>query len=493
MTDVPIDLDEYLKKELAADLSSDRPKVRKDAVTVLGRLGTGTRTLEILKTVADSDPDEGTRGQARSVYGDLWARVQEADGVKRSVADEADPSRLDLGAFAKALEDESPVRRLRALLEGINMFDERMAPLVLARLEVEQDDWVLATMVKAIAVGGDVAHIERIAPFLKDDRRARLVANTIEAIACIDPQAARGMLRPFINHGDSRVQSTAVIALYRVEASEAMEALRGMARSPLARSREAAVHCLTQIDDRDARDILLAMLNGENNYQLVERVVTFLIAKGDVAVAAKALALTQAPNGVAGVFAYKRVVRGISERLKVPEHQLKSDVPAAEIELFVRLALHRGAGRTGTVPVRSPSRPERTTVAAAPPRKSHAQAFAVGALVLVCGAGAWVALGPGTSERGVPAVTASVSPQSLSTTPSPAAFANAVVSWELTVKDLDPTGRQMHLFTGTTRVAAVFDRPCDVRPGDRVRVRGRVMGRSRFGPVHLEGLAVERL
>lgn len=484
---MPIDLDDYLKKELAADLSSDRAKVRKDAVTVLGRLGTGTRTLEILKQVADSDPDEGTRGQARSVYGGLWERVQQADGVKRSVADEADPTRLDLELFAKALEDESPVRRLRALLEGIHLFDPRMAPLVIPRLALETDDWVLATMVKAVAVGGDVAHIPLLEPFLKDERRPRLVANTIEAIACLDPQTARDTLRPFIHHGDSRVQSTAVIALYRVDAAEAFEALRGMARSQLPRSREAAVHCLTQIDDRDAHDILLAMLNGENNYPLVERVVVFLSARGDASAGAKAQALAAAQN-VAGVFAYKRVARGIAGRLGIPETQLKTDVPAAEIEVFVRQALNRQA-KTGTVPVRAPTRPEPV---APPPRKGQGQALAAAALVLLCAAGAWFAL-DGRDERGMPPVTASVSPQALSTTPSPAAFANAVVSWDLTVKDLDPTGRQLHLLDGRTRVAAVFDRPCDVRPGDRVRVRGRVTGRSRFGPVHLEGLAVERL
>jgi len=111
------------------------------------------------------------------------------------VADPADPAKLDFDRFARALRDESPVRRLRGLLEAIAVGDPAMLHPTLQRLEIEQDDWVLATLVKVVGRAGTADHVAKIQRFLEDETRPRLVANTIEAVAMLDPGGREGAAR----------------------------------------------------------------------------------------------------------------------------------------------------------------------------------------------------------------------------------------------------------------------------------------------------------
>ena len=491
-----IDLDDYLKDELAADLASDRSRVRRDAITVLGRLGAGTRTLEVLKGLADSDPDEGLRTHARASYKEIWERARLAEGGKSMVADLADPAKLDYDRFARALREESPVRRLRAALEAITMGDPAMLHPALARLEVEQDDWVLATLVKVVGRSGTAEHVEKIQRFMEDESRPRLVANTIEAVAMLDPAGAKARLAKYLSASDNRVQATAALALFRTEKPTALDAFRQMTRAAAPRTREAAVAALARLAEPEGWDLLLAMLLAESNYNLTERVVAVLSAQGDVGVAAKALRISQLQSGVAAAFAYRRVVRAVGERLGVPEGALKDAVREPEMDLFLRkLAPDRGpeAGAAS----RAPKAVVKSTAVKVPVDGR----LAAGALAVLIVTGVGVALWPMLGKPGEaagPASTgagaAAVSPQALASSRTPAAFTNQSVSWEGRVSSVVPGARTLYLAAGQEQIAAVFDDTLpELHEGDRVRVRGKVAGRSRLGPIHLHGLSVEKL
>ena len=177
---MPAEIDDFLRSELSGDLASERAAARADAVTVLGRLGTGTAALEALKNVADRDPEPDVRKMAHRAYGELYSRVREQVQGEVQIAS---GGQLDPGALQRFLADPSPILRIQAILKSIQLSDNRAMPLLLARLEVEPDDWVLATLVRAVGHFGNATHVPRIQSLLRRDESPRLVANTVEAIA----------------------------------------------------------------------------------------------------------------------------------------------------------------------------------------------------------------------------------------------------------------------------------------------------------------------
>lgn len=78
---------------------------------------------------------------------------------------------------------------------------------------------------------------------------------------------------------------------------------------------------------------------------------------------------------------------------------------------------------------------------------------------------------------------------------TPASFLNQTVRWDGIVKSIDSANRTIWVTSGAMVFSVTYDskKTPQVDVGTRVRVMGKMVGRSRFGPVYLQGFRIERI
>lgn len=274
-----------------------------------------------------------------------------------------------------------------------------------------------------------------------------------------------------------------------------------LGRASVVRSRDEAATFLAGVGDTQARELLLVMLLIEGNYGLTERLVTVLSAQSEALDAAKALKVAEAYEARAAAFAFRRVARGVCERLGVAEQQVRAELADAEAILFLgrvaaadrELQATRASAASGT----GHATLSRVPPGAGAPRPHLSGGLAAALLVALVMAGAWVALAPKLSElaEAQSERTSTVTPQALASASAPASFTHAKVTWSGVIENAVALTRTLYIKTGDgAQVVAVYDDILpDVRTGEAVKFSGKVTGRSRFGPIHLRGLTVERV
>lgn len=151
----------------------------------------------------------------------------------------------------------SPSRNIRLYaVQSLGLIGENkvLTPL-LNLLNSEQDPFVVATLVKAIARVGGSQLIPIIARYLKDpDARTR--ANTIEALEIIgDPKIIK-FLVPLLQDENNRVRANAIKVLSKFGKTNMFEKLQEMIQSDDASTRASAIYALTAIGGDQVLDIL---------------------------------------------------------------------------------------------------------------------------------------------------------------------------------------------------------------------------------------------
>ena len=190
--------------------------------------------------------------------------------------------------------------------------------------------------------------------------------------------------------------------------------------------------------------------------------------------------------------------------------QLRGAVPDAEMELFLRRMASddratgaSASGSASTVPKSAAARTgalgtPQTPVTLGTPQtpgfrigNGLALALLVALVSTAAGLAVWPKLNQLTEAAGERVST--VTPQALASSNAPASFTHARVSWEGVVESVQAPAQTLHVKTaGGALVIAIFDALPDLRAGERVRFSGKITGRSRFGPIHMRGLTVER-
>lgn len=286
-------------------------------------------------------------------------------------------------------------------------------------------------------------------------------------------------------------QAPAPATLFAADRALALEVLSNVARSRLARAREALVTYLTGVPDSEIHELFLLMLRRENNYGLTEQLVTALSAHGDVAVAAKAGRIAQTQSGTAAEFAYRRVARAVAERLALSDAAIRDAVADAEHEVLARKLAQIAAERPFTGAISIP-------VIAAPaptPRARMPGGVAAALIVLLALAGVGVAVWPAMNDAidQTSVKTSSITPTAFSESKTPNAYLLARVSWDGQVERVQADAHALYIKSGGSEIIATYDGELpDVRVGDRVKFTGKITGRSRFGPILMRGLTVER-
>lgn len=270
------DLDTHILGELAGEIQSDQPFDRLHAVSVLGRFGMGPGALEALKLITTEDPDNDVRRQARIAYDKLKLRV--ANVVVSEMRIRKAGGGIDLPRFVEYLNMANPIYRIEAILQVIDANDKSGLQPVLDRLNREKDEWVVATLVRAVGCLGEPGHLSLILPFLEWDAHPRVISNAVEALAKLDVRAAGRDIARMVDHRDPRVQSMAVMALFSIEREAALVCLQAMARSARTNARSAAAHCLARLKDADCIAMLHQMVADEPDPGLKKRLDQYLDA-----------------------------------------------------------------------------------------------------------------------------------------------------------------------------------------------------------------------
>jgi HEAT repeat protein len=229
-------------------------------------------------TADDSDSD--VRRQARQAYDRLKSRIGEPMAIEMRVKQEGAAPRLDLERFHEYLGVANPIYRIEAILQAIEVGDRAAITLLLERLEREKDEWVIATIVRAVGHLGDASHVDLVKPFLVWEEHPRVVANAVEALSRLDLHACTTDIVKMVDHRDPRVQAAAVVALYPIERDAARVCLQAMARSQRAGARSAAAHCLSKLHDPESVAMLKQMAMDEPDPELRQRMNEQLLGTG---------------------------------------------------------------------------------------------------------------------------------------------------------------------------------------------------------------------
>lgn len=264
------DLDSHILGELAGEIQSERASDRLHAVSVLGRFGTGPGSLEALKLLTSDDPDPDVRRQARGAYERLKSRVGEPLSHELALRDGSSPPRLSLERFRELLGVPNPIYRIEAILQAVAVGDKAGLGPILERLERENDEWVIATLVRAIGKLGEKKHAEIVHPFLEWEDQPRIVANAIEALSELDVQRYAKEIVHHVESKDPRVQAAAVVALYPIEREAARVCLMAMSHAGKA-ARYAAAHCMARLHDPECVAMLKKMAAEERDPELKQR------------------------------------------------------------------------------------------------------------------------------------------------------------------------------------------------------------------------------
>lgn len=198
----------------------------------------------ILKRVASKDKAPGVRYLARKGL-DLLTVKQIRGKSKKKTYKSKD--------IIENINSEDPNIRNIMALEAINFSDTRLIPYLNQRLRVEDDNFVIATIVKAMGILGGKKEIETIAPYLNhDDSRVR--ANAIEGLEMISKKGFSGeiipMLFPQIKDPDHRVRVNALKAMIGSGRVDISAMLSDLLDAPELWTRDSAIYAIISINDK---------------------------------------------------------------------------------------------------------------------------------------------------------------------------------------------------------------------------------------------------
>ena len=154
--------------------------------------------------------------------------------------------------------------------------ENRSLTPLLNLLNSEQDAFVVATLVKAIARVGGVQLIPIIARYLKDpDARTR--ANTVEALEIIaDPKITKFLI-PLIQDPNPRVKANSIKVLSRFGKSNMLEKLDEMIQSEEISIRGSAIYAIMAIGGDQGIELLEKAKNNETDFENIQKIIEGLV------------------------------------------------------------------------------------------------------------------------------------------------------------------------------------------------------------------------
>lgn len=242
------------------DLESADPEARLRGLSALVETPEMRALLKRLFEVARRDPDERVKQGALDLYGKVRDLM---DGSRvMGAALETEAGALDERLVWRLLQQGRPDAKIDTLRVLAARRLTAAAPLLRRRLTEEDDPWVLATLVKALASLGGPEDVDALRPHLgHGDPRVR--SNTAEALGMLGTPAALAAVRPHLASQDPRMRGVAALVMVQEDPEEALDTLQAMALAPDEAQKEAALYRLGKLRHGAARVILARMASRE--------------------------------------------------------------------------------------------------------------------------------------------------------------------------------------------------------------------------------------
>lgn len=272
------------------------PRVRRNAVRALGRLGrkkmirlclaltrsnrsdlahnalrilVGIKTDEAIPCFEKhlTSSDGSLRELARSGLEKLAGSGDAAAAALLEKATGISPSRelhaLDeLPPGPEGLDSLEASARLDAVLRVEESSDADALPALVRHLEHEKEPRVRATIVRAVGKLGDRSHIGVLELALRDGHD-RVRANAVEAYAALTTAEDRRPLSFLLRDPNNRVRTNAILALWGLGLKDVREALIALSRGDTARDRLSAIWAINSIGEQAGN--LLGPLTRDKN------------------------------------------------------------------------------------------------------------------------------------------------------------------------------------------------------------------------------------
>lgn len=511
-------IDKFMVSELQFDLESSDIATRRHALISLSRLPADERLLEIFRQVAEGDSTEELRYLAKKFHGQFREKLggSTPPEVPAVVVD----GKVDAVAFEKLMAHDEKEPRIKAIQELVEAADPSALSLILHQLEEVEDNWVIASLVKAVGSLGDSSNIPVVQAYLKHGD-PRVQANAIEALEMIGDELVFPLLTPMLNEKDNRIKANAIKALMKVHQEEAFNVLEKMASSDKLWDRESALYCLSLLEHERVPVIVANMVEEELVADLMKKEAE-LLAKHGGREQLGLLAYLREESGRDKAIVLKYAVEAISERLGCDPQELASEAAAIREERLARppsnpADLIEALGSSPTAQDlpgggRRRSRGPRQSGAVrpvSPPRGREAQEEAnpIKALLmnpLVAGLLAFIVVGivamsifraggDALPKEPTQVATASGEEGSQDHFASASKGAGEEITFVCSIRFVDKKQSTVLLNHKNRLVLAKFETApwSDLKNGAQVTVVGELTGKTRFGAVYVKGKSIK--
>lgn len=157
------------------------------------------------------------------------------------------------------LAGESIKRKLVVLDLLKDIDDPRIVPAIIDYLSLEADPFVLAECVRIMGFSGTTEHLEVLKPYL-EHQDSRIRSNAVEAIEEIGGKEVVESIVPLLRDDDNRVKATVAKILSKYGEVNVLATLAEMIRSVEIWMRESAIYALGFVPFEEAVDLLIEAL-----------------------------------------------------------------------------------------------------------------------------------------------------------------------------------------------------------------------------------------
>lgn len=246
------------------DLKSPNLKVRKQALTKLGKLPPSKESILLCEAVASNDPSSGLKYVARCIS-DFWKENATKNSLPFSKL--FPNGKFSVTAAEKAFSGAGEGVKLDLLkfiaANDLTTENDSILGFVMNCLESETDFTVITFLVRIAGSLGDTATISFIQPFLTHES-SRVRAGAIECLAAIGDDIMWSLIIPLLGDNELRVYTQASKSLLAFDEGEAQKLIEKLANSKGVADRKKASNFLSVTSCSWADKLMFVMNENES-------------------------------------------------------------------------------------------------------------------------------------------------------------------------------------------------------------------------------------
>lgn len=242
----------FEKKFLISDLSSLDKSTKINAIEQLGNFVDDETYAALLQL--KSDPDPAIRYFANKTMNKITeSKLSIFNNKPKEV--QTNVNSINNKILRDTISGGDQKEKIEALKEIDKLNNKSFLPFLLERLNAENDNFVIASLVKLIGKFGNEDQIKTLSLFLNHQDK-RIIANTIEGLEAIGTKEIIPLIVPLVYDNDNRVKANAAKLLSKFGEANVNKILHEMINSDEIWMRDSAIFALSQIADKDSIDLI---------------------------------------------------------------------------------------------------------------------------------------------------------------------------------------------------------------------------------------------